>query len=158
MDDATRTQIVMTAVTAAGPAGDDALAWQVRVAEQAARIVAMTSPEHAIAKVVAGMSNSKVFTGTVLRVDKEASSTRGLVTLKTRVHAEYAPDGIEKVRTDRTDNPYGMAMARRLRSLTGHRVTVWVEIEKMANGSGKTTRVVRHVEDLGVDEDAAQVA
>lgn len=158
MDDATRAQIVVAAVTVAGPVGDDLLAWQVGVAEQAARIVAMTSSEHTISKMIEGTAAAKVFTGTVLRVEKEASSTRGLVTLKTRVHAEFAPDGTEKVRTDRTDNPYGLSMARRMRSLIGHRVTVWVENEKMASGSGKTTRVLRHVEDLGVEESGEQVA
>ena len=41
-------------------------------------------------------------------------------------------------------------MARRLTMLVGHRVLLWVEVAVMNGGAGKV-RVIRHVEDLGVD-------
>jgi hypothetical protein len=41
-------------------------------------------------------------------------------------------------------------MAKRLVKLVGHRVLLWVEVEPIANGARKS-RVIRHVEDLGID-------
>jgi hypothetical protein len=68
----------------------------------------------------------KVFVGTVLGVTKEKSSTRAIVTLHTGTDrtSDNAPAGAETVRTDRTDNPDGRAIARAAQLLVGHRVTV----------------------------------
>jgi hypothetical protein len=141
-------QIVLASVSAAGPVGDDLAAWNESVSDMAARITAMCSPTSSIAKIVAGVANSKVFTATVMEIKKESSSTRGLVTLKTRP-SKFHEDGIEQARTERTDSPDGLAMARRLRGLVGHRVAIWVEVEEINDGANKV-RVVRHVEDLGL--------
>ena len=48
-------------------------------------------------------------------------------------------------------------MARTIRGLIGHRVLVRIEKEKMANGSGHTSRVIRSVVDLGLSEEALAV-
>lgn len=93
----------------------------------------------------------KVFSGTVVDVKKEQSSTRGLVTLNTGTDREK--DGLnageEQVRTERTDNPEGLAMAKKVRELKGRRVLVWVEVEEIKGGSSKV-RVLRHIQDIGV--------
>jgi len=60
--------------------------------------------------------------------------------------SKWNDGGKEKVRTERTDNPEGMAMAKRLTELKGHRVLLWIEVEEYDGGK---VRVVRHVEDLG---------
>jgi hypothetical protein len=143
-------QIIIAAINATGAQGEDLAAWRLRVIENAASFAAMLSPSSDVSKAVASVLNSKVFTGTVLSVEKEKSSTRGLATLKTRV-SEHSPDGTETVRTECTDSEYGRSMARRLRSLIGHKVIVWVEVQTMSNSTNKV-RVVSHVEDLGEDD------
>jgi len=156
MDDVTRTQVVLAAVTAAGPTGEDEAGWLASVHEQAARITAMCSPTSSLAKTIESVERSKVFTATVLSCTKEKSSTRGLVTLRTRP-SKFHPDGVETARTERTDTGgLGLAMARRLRLLTGHRVAVWIDLEKIEDGA-REMRLVRHVEDLGIDETAGEV-
>lgn len=147
MDAAIRTQIILASVASTGPVGDDPTDWQVRVAETAARITAMCSESSPVSVAVEGVERSKVFTAVVEAVRKEQSSTRAVVTLKTRP-SQFHPDGLEEARSERTDNPVGLAMARRLVSLRGHRVALWVEVESTSSGSSKV-RVVRHVEDLG---------
>lgn len=154
MDDATRTSIIIAAAQAAGPDTGDGN-WGTKVEEKAASIAAMVSPHSPVSRLVNDMAEAKAFTGTVLDVKKEQSSTRALVTLKTRP-SDHHPSGVESARTDRTDNPSGRALARRIRDLKGHRVMVWIAMEEIAGG-GRKVRVLRHVEDLGVDTDVATV-
>lgn len=87
-----------------------------------------------------------------MHIAKEHSSTRGVVTLHTGT--ERSDDGNEQIRTERTDNPVGLAMAKQVKDLVGHKVVVWVEVEQTKNGQSKV-RVLRHVEDRGVDRDDA---
>ena len=87
----------------------------------------------------------------VVQVVKERSSTRGLVTLRARP-SQFHPDGIEHARTERTDGPEGLPMARTLRGLTGHRVALWIEEQTTGNGARKV-RVIQHVKDLGWADD-----
>jgi hypothetical protein len=150
VEQAEKNQIVIAAVNAAGPVGEDAEAWNGRVLELASQFTAMLAPNSTVSKVIDGVNNSKVFTGTVLEIKKEETSTRGLITLKTKV-SEHSPDGTEQVRTERTDSPLGLSMARRVRALVNHRVVVWVEVQTMKNSTNKV-RVITHIEDLGLDE------
>jgi hypothetical protein len=153
MEQSDKNRIAIAAVTAAGSVGDDRAAWNDRVLELAAQITAMTSPSSDVMTAIESVSNAKVFTAVLLEIKKEQSSTRGLVTLKTRV-SEHAPDGTEQARTERTDTRQGLAMARRCRALVGHRVAVWVDLQTMKGGSNKV-RVIAHIEDLGETEDEA---
>lgn len=172
MDAQTRTAIIAAAYAAAGPLPDvsdtDAYAeHQAKVVEAIATITVTSEDEEsfankAIDQVTPG-PNVKRFSGVIEKVTKEEATTRGVVHIRTRVHPEYAPDGVEKVRTERTDNPVGLSMAKRLRSLRGHKVLMWVEIESFTNRSGanRKSRVVRFCRDLGVpaeEEGEGQVA
>jgi hypothetical protein len=94
--------------------------------------------------------SDKSFIGTVLSVKKEESSTRAIVTLHTGTDRD--PDGNETVRTDRTDDPDGLLMAKKVQSLKGHKVLVYVQLETM-KGSDRKVRVLRHVVDKGVDSE-----
>ena len=155
MEESQRTQVILSAVTATGPRseGESRAEWVARVASMAAGITAMCSDRSPLAKVVEQVERSKVFQATVLGVTKEQSSTRGIVRLRTSP-SQFHPDGVEEARTERTDTPIGLAMARMIRSeLVGHRVTVWVEVEQINGGAGKV-RVIRHIEDLGMARDA----
>ncbi len=148
MDQITTEQIVLTAVSAAGPVGDDRAGWLDRVSDLAAEITVLCSDRSRVARRVQGIANSKVFTATIVGGKLEASSTRGVVNLHTKA-TEQHPDGLEQVRTERTDTPDGMAMWSRIKALKDHRVVVWVEVQEYNGGQGKV-RVVQHVEDLDV--------
>ena len=85
---------------------------------------------------------------------KEEASQRAQVTMYTGTDrtTDGVPAGCERVRTDRTDNLDGRAIARSAQLLIGHRVTVYVELEAIRNGTTKV-RVARHFEDNGVNPD-----
>lgn len=150
--------IIVAAVNAAGPipmAEDgktpDKYKWNQNVSAAAVDIAVLTSSNSPVAKKLAMLETCKKFVGTIQGVRKEASSTRGLVVMKTKPSTR-TPDGIEMARTERTDsNPETAAFANHLRTLVGHRVLFWIELQEMADGGGKV-RVVQHVEDLGLDE------
>jgi len=150
-------QVVLAAVTAAGPLDpENPEQWTARVHEMAARVTAMCAPTSSVSKIIQGVANSKVFTATVLGITREASSTRGVVTLKTRP-SKFHPDGVEQARTERTDSADGLAMARLVRSLVGRRVVLWVEVESIGDGASKV-RVIRWIEDLGPADDGDDAA
>jgi hypothetical protein len=153
MDSTTRTVIILAAVSAVGPRGDVA-DWDFEVAKAAVHITAMLGETSTVSRAVAQVEASTPFPATILSVEPEKSSKRALVTLRTRP-SEHHPDGIEPARSERYDGPFGKDMARRLRALIGHRVIVWVEREAMSNGTRKV-RVIRHVEDQGIDPNAGQ--
>lgn len=178
MDESTRITITAAAVNAAGPVSNytttgkvenpdgtftevtvpDPAAYQVAVHENAINIAVMAGEKGLVGKALAGVvgPNTKIFSGTVVGVRKEASSTRGLITLHTGTDREKEglPAGCEQVRTERTDNPIGKSVALKARNMLGHRVLVYVEVEEINGGQSKV-RVLRHVESLGVDNDAA---
>ena len=158
MDSNTRTQLITSAVNMTGPVGDDPSAWQGQVRLNLAQLTAMTAERSSYSRLIEEVTSAKVFSGTVLAVKREERSTRGLVTLKTRP-SEHAEDGTETARTDRTDTPDGLAMARKIQSLKGHRVMVWVYIDEVAGKADRKVRVIKHVEDLGEDAEVmAQIA
>ena len=165
IDPAVRTQIVLGAVNAATArlvamtaqaAGDqDALDHlpdlEALTAQCAAEITAAVDPKSSLSRLIDAVHGSKVFTAVITEVVKEQSSTRGLVTLRARP-SQFHPDGVEQARTERTDGPEGLLMARTLRGLTGHRVALWIEEQITGNGARKV-RVIQHVKDLGWADD-----
>lgn len=95
----------------------------------------------------------KRFVGTIVKVTREKSSTRGKLLLHTGTKKEIdgLEAGYETVRTERTDDPEGLMLASEAKALIGHRVLLWVVLEPWANNADKKTRVVLHLMDLGVD-------
>lgn len=181
MDANLRTSVIAAAVTSVGPmsAFDTVVrdaagqivrtlpnpgAWQAAVEQQALTIAIMGGDKHRIGSMLDKSETFAVFPGTVMSVVKETRSTRGFVTLYTGtpqdakdMQGNPLPQGYETLRTDRTDNPTGQAMAKKIRDLAGHRILLWIEHETMGNQTGanaRKVRVVRYVEDLGVDREA----
>lgn len=158
LEESARISVIVAAATMAGPVGDDQYAWNEKVLANSTLLMEMAGEGSKISKKISGMANSKVIFGTVLSVRREESSTRGVVTLRTRV-SKFSPDGTEQARTDRTgtkESPEpGRELARLLTGLVGHRVQVWIELEAGANAEpgSKGFRVIRHVKDLGVDKE-----
>jgi hypothetical protein len=148
MDDATRTQVILAAVGSAGPVGADKAEWNSLVRDQAVTIAVMLGENSSVSQALAKFANAgKPFPATILGGKKEASSTRVVVRFANK-------DGeTEEIRTDRTDSPEGLAMSNIVRGLVGHKVLIWKELEDSgASGpAAKRYRVLRHIEDLGVD-------
>jgi hypothetical protein len=123
-----------------------------RIADTAQQLAALASPSSDVGQRVSRLLGAKVFYGTITSVAKEESSTRAVVTMKTRP-SKFHPDGIETVRTDRTDNPTGLAFAKKVQGLKGHRCRFYVAMEKASEDL--EVRVLAWVDDLGVDQAAA---
>lgn len=156
MEQSLRTQVVTAAVVAAGPAGADMAEWQSRINSLAVQIAVMCSDRSSTATAIEQVESAKVFAATILGGRYDQKSTRVVVDLRTRPSTDH-PDGLEQARTERTDTPAGREMSNRLRTLKDHRVLLWVQLEEFTRGSdGKRlkSRVIRHVEDLGVDKTA----
>lgn len=147
--DSTKTQIILAAVGAAGVTVDHP-EFNDRLAEAAARITAMLSEASPVSRAIDQVAASRCFVAVIAGIRREESSTRAVVELHTRP-TELHPDGIEAARSERTDHPSGLAMARRLQGLRGHKVMLWIESESIGGGS-RSVRVIRHVEDLGVEK------
>ena len=145
IDEATRTQVILAAVGSAGPVGDDKAEWNQRVTDQAVTIAVMLGESSSVTKALEAFERAgKPFPVTILGGRTEHSSTRVIVLFRNK-------DGEnEEIRTDRTDGPEGTAMSNIVRALVGHKVLLWKEVETYNGGQGKV-RVIRHVEDLGVD-------
>lgn len=156
MDENLTAQIVAAAAVAAGPVGDQPDVWSLRVSELAQKIAAMSSQVSPTGRAVGSILAAETYVGTILEVTREQSSTRPVVRVAVRP-SKYAPDGVETIRGERTDNPVGLAFARRLRSLVGHRVMLWKEKERSEDGS-TAYKTLRWVEDLGEDRSVANGA
>ncbi|ACL42349.1 hypothetical protein Achl_4398 (plasmid) [Pseudarthrobacter chlorophenolicus A6] len=156
LDTKERNDIILGAVSMTGPIaeGQTRSEWDSQLKENAKSLALMLNDNSDVARTINMLSECKNFVGTILGVQKEASSTRGFVAIKT-TESKFAPDGIETVRTERTDSSAEVkAFASRLRTeLTGHRVLMWVEMQEIKNSAGQKVRILQHVQDLGPDPD-----
>lgn len=164
-DSAARTQIILAAISASGPRDEE---WFARVVANTRDIALLTADNSDLSKLVDGLTGEglKVFPGTITAIRRESKSTRGVVYLNTGTDhvvkgnkrvpqdpftGQPVPDGIEFVRTDRTDSEIGRSLAVQCKSLIGHRVLAYMRLEEMANGNKVRTLV--GVVDQGVDPD-----
>lgn len=150
-----RNDIILGAITMTGPVADGQTQseWDSKLKSNVKSIALMLNDNSDVSRTINMLAECKNFVGTILGVQKEASSTRGFLAIKT-TESKWAPDGIETVRTERTDSSAeAKAFASRLRNeLIGHRVLVWVEMQEIRD-SGQKVRVLQHVQDLGEDPD-----
>lgn len=154
-----KAQIVLTAISAAGPGAADA-----DVTRQVTRAIGLLSEGSPALRAFEQQeqranNTEKVasFGGSVLFVDLEQSSSRPVVFLRTQP-SEHHPDGIEHVRMDRTDSADGdsvKALAKQATQLVGHKVGVTLRVEKFIPKGSTSSRKVRtliSIEDRGPDE------
>ncbi len=146
--------IKLAAIGAAGSVSDPEFEANVVMAIE--KIVPMFAQGSEVDNTINRLVKAKVFTGHVVGIQKESSSTRGVVKLYTgtsKSHKNCEP-GFEQVRTDRTDTPSGLAMARKIRNLIGHRILIRVFVDQFVNKTGDNVkvRVVVGVEDLGISD------
>lgn len=145
------------------PGIEKAVPRQVAVSKAIRELVAELSEGSASWKLIDRLTGNadglelKNFVGTIAKVTREKSSTRGKVLLHTGTRKEakdgdkVLSEGYEIVRTERTDDPEGLMVASEAKALVGHRVLLWVVLEPWANNADKKTRVLLHLMDLGPD-------
>lgn len=179
LDKSVKDQIVVAAITAAGPVAGNVDAWEANVLGNARQIAAILADETSkFHKAVEEIEESQKFVGMVYLVKKEETSRRGLVYFQeakgsaadfrptytydqvAQIHATQAaakaagqrpadlPEGLELIRTERTDVLDGLNFAKVVTGLTGHRVLLYKVMEPTKDPQ-KKVRILKHVKDLG---------
>lgn len=166
LDSKTRTDLLLAAMNAVGTVTEPTTnskgtvvasvqeTWQHLVEQKAMQILTMGSEGSQFARtldVVATAHNrdykgSKAFSAVIKGVELEKSSRRLVVTLRAN-----GADEDEFVRTDRTDTGRGAMMAREANALVGHRAMVYIEMEETS--AGRKVRILRHLSDLGPNQE-----
>lgn len=129
------------------------------VGDATKRILESTMPGSNIDRIVRALDfeaakvvETKTFVGTVIHVDRDLKSQRGIVILKTAV-AKYNKLGQDLVRSDRLDGSKSEAVSELMKQtlgLVGHKVAVTVNMVAGKEGDTKY-RVLAGLEDRGVD-------
>lgn len=148
--------IVAAAIAAAGPC-QSSIAWRGRVNSLIAPVAAMFGERSNQVQRALGMLNASVFTAPFVGMEMENSSTRIIVKLEHPIDKDH-PDGIEQLRTERTDTPAGKAMAEKLEHVApGNTLLCWKALEDIRSGpnTGRQVRVVYHIEILPDRKDSA---
>ncbi len=148
-----KAQTVALAFQVAGPdATEDAVAAQVTrilngISEGSPIVYAFDQFEKRSENVEA----TKTILGTLLLLDVEESSQRGVLFLKSeQAHERWNPKGKEHARTERIDGKgLGREVLREAGKLIGHKVALTVEVQTSDKGKN---RVVTRISDRGLDE------
>jgi hypothetical protein len=137
-------QAAMLAVMAAGDASNDKV-WRNKVQANLAKFAALVRDDYGYwGREAQGIIDAQVFTATYLSHELEETSTRLVLQLKTTPSRRY-PDGVEPIRTERTDIPPGWHMQRRVEALeAGQEIVVWKKME--STGADTKVRVLAHFE------------
>ena len=146
--------VIAAAIAAAGPRGDNEAAWRAKINAAIPAIAAMMNPPEKDAKgskqwqVASEVLGATVFTAEYVSHAIEESSTRVVVQLDSGKPSKNYPDGVEPIRTHRTDGAQGKAMLAKLKQLTaGDSVVVWKAMEAMSGAAaGEKARVLVHLE------------
>jgi hypothetical protein len=147
-------QVILAAVSSLGPV--EAADLPDLTAARVADIVALFDADSDAAKVFAGLTSpdTKKVYGWVESVKPERSSNRAVITLVTKPHAKYNPDGVDKARSARLESPYAKALANKAHKLIGHNVVVAIELQSFTGKDGDVgkMRVFWDIIDRGVAE------
>lgn len=143
-------EIVLAAVNAAGPVGNNPGAWRAKVRDDLVPMIAAMlregSPLLQRAEQVVG---SAVFGGELLGLELEESSTRVIVKFRseTTSKTDDEGDGTETIRTYRTDTAQGKAQYKRLQEAgIGAKLLIYKFMEEAQKG--REVRVLAHFEVL----------
>lgn len=157
IDPTTSAQIVFAAMRMAGEASsyDSAEQWQGAVSYHVGQIAHLMSEDTIarIPQVVLGARDksdetSKCFTGTLVGLKREETSNRVVLKLRTRT-SDRNPEGIDYVRTEPLWSPAGADIAQRLKGVKGHRLLIYVDMQRMKDGN--RVRVLSAFVDLGTE-------
>jgi hypothetical protein len=144
MGDENVPMIIAAAIAAAGPRGSNDAAWKAKVNEAIPHVVSMIGEGSRQSKIATEVLGASVFVAQYVRHEVEQSSTRCVVWLNSGRPSRNYPDGIEPIRSHRTDNAQGRAMKECLDRLSpGDELVVWKALEEA--GENKV-RVLVHFE------------
>ena len=140
--------VIAAAIAAAGPKGTNEAAWRATVNDAIPHVVSMMGDGSRQWKIAEEVMGAAVFVATYVDHKVEESSTRVVVHIDTGKATKNYPDGIEPIRTHRTDNAQGRSMKERLDKLTkGDEIVVWKAMESMGDGAdANKVRVLVHFE------------
>lgn len=143
-------EIVLAAVNAAGPVGNNPGAWRAKVRDELVPMIAAMlregSPLLQRADQVVG---SAVFGGELVGMELEESSTRVIVRFRseTTSKSDDEGDGTETIRTYRTDTAQGKAQYKRLQEAgVGAKLLIYKFMEEAQKG--REVRILAHFEVL----------
>ena len=143
--------VILAGISMAGEVGDDEAAYDARVKKYAQKALTLVHENSPVSKSLDILEESKKFIGTILYVNKEPKTGRGLVVLKTNP-TKLNPEGVETVRTEiATGNAEVTEFCKELIGLIGHRVLNYVELQTGREDATKKFRVLRYTTDLGPD-------
>lgn len=135
--------LVAAAAIVAGPGASSG-----KVEETLVSLALMAEEESPTMRRLARILGAQRFVAEFVSVRIEESSTRAVLALQVKPTAD-APDGVEQIRTDRTDHRDGARMFRLAQKLVGHRVIVFKVLEDMDGQPNRKVRVAVHLVDLG---------
>lgn len=150
----TQAQTIALAFQTAGPGADENA-----IAAEVTRILSAIGTGSPVlyafdqhARRAENVEDTKTVLGTLLLVDVEESSQRGVLFLKSdKAHERWNPLGKEHVRTERIDGKkVGFPLLQEAGKLIGHKVAITVEVQ--LSDSGKN-RVAVRISDRGIDPD-----
>lgn len=152
--------IIAAAVAAAGPKGSNEGQWKAKLNEAIPHIAAMINDGSRQWRIAEEVLSASVFVGTYVDHEVEESSTRCIVHIDTGKATKNYPDGIEPIRTHRTDNGQGRSMKARLDHLEkGDELVVWKALEAMGDGAdAQKVRVLVHFETRPKRKDSGRAA
>lgn len=146
---------VVAAFAYAGPVGRNEGEWRRKLNQGA--IVAAAAMNGKAARLAQEVLDSDVFRGDYRGYRLEESSQRLIVEIFTdnRGPRQKRDDGVEEIRTDRTDTQMGKMMKDRLDALPlNATILVFKFMEKMS-GSSDEVRIMKHFEVLNINKDSA---
>ena len=136
--------IIAAAIAAAGPKTGSEAAWKAKINELIPSIVSMMGDGSRQTRIAQEVIGASVFVAEFVRYEVEESSTRCVVWLNSGRPSRNYPDGIEPIRSHRTDNAQGRAMQEKLNQLQpGDEVVVWKALEEAGDNK---VRVLVHLE------------
>ena len=146
--------IIAAAIAAAGPKGDNEGAWKGKINSAIPHVVSMMSDSSRQSRIAEEVMGAQVFTAIYRGYTLEETSKRCVVTIETQVSKRY-PEGLEPIRSHRTDNAQGKAMQHRLDTLEdGDSLLIFKAMEAI-NDETKV-RVLVHYEKLPHHTDKAK--
>ena len=140
--------IIAAAVAAAGPKGSNEGQWKAKINDAIPHIASMIHDGSRQWKIAEEVLGASVFVAAYVDHAVEESSTRVVVHIDTGKSTKNYPDGIEPIRSHRTDNAQGRSMKERLDKLSkGDDIVVWKALEAMGDGAdANKVRVLVHFE------------
>lgn len=152
MTEINREQIILAAYNATGPAreGEDSAQHGDRLVNVATEIYLAFEDRSPISKHLANLAESTAFTAVLLKGGREPETGRGKLILQTKSGDETKQ---EDIRTDFLNTSDGRRVFDLAKTMKGHRVLVYKQME-MSKDKTKKFRVVRHLVDLGPVEDS----